>query len=61
MNAPTTGPDLREEREALGVKIIAVAAAMGVSRNTITRLESRPAVSPGKARRYLRALAEAQS
>lgn len=53
----TSGPELREEREAAELTQIAVAEAMGVSRSTVVLGEGRAKVRPSFARRYREALA----
>lgn len=51
-----TGPDLKDAREAANLKQRDVAAEVGVSRQTIVAWETRAAIKPRNAARYLRAI-----
>jgi transcriptional regulator with XRE-family HTH domain len=53
----TSGPELREEREAAELTQVAIAEAMGVSRSTVVLGEGRAKVRPSFARRYREAIA----
>ena len=52
----TSGPELREEREAAELTQVAIAEAMGVSRSTVALGEGRAKVRPSFARRYREAV-----
>lgn len=53
----TTGAQLRAERAAAYIEVKAVAAEMGVHRNTIVAIERRPEVRPEQAQKYREAIA----
>ena len=55
-----TGPELRKDREAVGVSQEALATVLGVTRPYISQIENRLRVTDSLRRRYLRALADAQ-
>lgn len=57
----TTGQQLRDEREALELTQVALAAQMGMDRTTIVRNEGKAKVRPSFARRYREALSELAS
>lgn len=54
----TTGPDLKQARNAAGLTQTRVAEALSVTRVTIANWEARAVVPPGKAERYLRVVSE---
>lgn len=53
---PTTGRELRIERVISDITVTAVAARMGLSRQTLWSLERSAVVSPERARQYREAL-----
>lgn len=55
--APTTGPQLRLERQAAYLTVIAVAAQMGVHRNTLAAIERQSLVRPDQAQQVRDAIA----
>lgn len=56
-NEMQTGPDLQLRRVAMGITQAALAEAMGVSPNWITRRESKARVKAEDAAKYLTGLA----
>jgi hypothetical protein len=55
----TSGPDLRRERRAADVTVVAMRPLMGLSRQAIHSIERAAAPSPERVRQYRDALARA--
>ena len=53
---PTTGPSLRRERRRAEVSATAVAAAMGLSRQTLWTIERSATVDPDRVTAYRQAV-----
>ena len=56
---PITGLDLRAERRKADVTVVAIAARMGLSRQTIHVLEKSAVITVEQAAQYRQALADA--
>ncbi len=55
----TTGPNLRAERRRAEITTVAIAARMGISRQTLWALERAAIVTGERAAQYRQALADA--